>query len=110
MKPGATGRTGRSLELLAEVAKDAERALRTVEQDDQLAAEAAIAEAARLLREIVGQEFEVEDNEVPRPRRGRRTRQIVSAHDPEMRHGRKTPARRFTGYKLHAAAAAERRC
>jgi IS5 family transposase len=24
-----------------------------------------------------------------------------------MRHGRKTPARRFTGYKLHAAAAAE---
>ena len=95
------------MELLAEVARDAERALRAVEEDDELAADAAIAEAARLLREIVGQEFEVEDDEVPRPRGGRRRRQIVSAHDPEMRHGRKTPARRFTGYKLHAAAAAE---
>ena len=95
------------LELLAEVARDAERALRAVEEDDELAAVAAIAEAARLLREIVGQEFEVQDDEVPRPRGGRRGRQIVSAHEPEMRHGRKTPARRFTGYKLHAAAAAE---
>ena len=58
------------------------------------------------MREIIGQEFEVKDDEVPRVRGGRRGRQIVSAHDPEMRHGRKT-ARRFTGYKLHAAVAAE---
>jgi Transposase DDE domain len=93
--------------LLAEVARDAERALRAVEEDAELAADAAIAEAARLLREIVGQEFEVEDDEVPRPRRGRRTRRIVSAHDPEMRHGRQTAARPFSGYKIHAAAAAE---
>src|SRR5215217_2292870 len=92
--------------LLAEVARDAVRALRAVEEDEELAAEAEIAEAARLLREIVGQEFEVEDDEVPRPRRGCR-RQIVSAHDPEMRHGRQTAARPFTGYKIHAAAAAE---
>jgi hypothetical protein len=95
------------MELLAEVAIDAERALRAVAEDDELSEDETIAEAARLLREIVGQEFEVEDDEVPRPRGGRRTRQIVSAHDPEMRHGRKTPSRRFTGYKLHAAAAAE---
>jgi transposase len=95
------------MELLAEVARDAERALRAVERDDELAADAAVAEAARLLREIVGQEFEVEDDEVPRPRRGSRRRQIVSAHDPEMRHGRTTAARGFTGYKLHAAAATE---
>jgi transposase len=85
--------------LLAEVARDAERALRAVEEDDELIEAERIAEAAGLLREIVGQEFEVQD-EVPRPRQGRRTRQIVSAHDAEMRHGRKTPARRFTGYKL----------
>jgi transposase len=95
------------MELLAAVAKDAVRALRAVEEDDELIAVHEVAEAATLLREIVGQEFEVEDEEVPRPRRGRQTRQIVSAHDPEMRHGRKTPARRFTGYKLHAAAATE---
>jgi transposase len=93
--------------LLAEVARDAERALRAVEQDDELIAADEVAEAARLLREIVGQEFEVDDDEVPRPGRGRRTRRIVSAHDPEMRHGRTTAARGFSGYKLHAAAAAE---
>src|SRR6516165_10269688 len=67
------------MKLLAEVAQDAERGLRAVEEDD----------------------------EVPRVRGGRRTRQIVSAHDPEMRHGRKTPSRPFTGYKLHAAADAQ---
>ena len=43
----------------------------------------------------------------PRPRHGRRSRQIISAHDPEMRHGRKTNARRFTGYKLHVATDAQ---
>ena len=95
------------MELLAEVARDAERALRAVEADEQLLAASAIVEAARLLREIIGQEFAVADDDVPRVRGGRRGRQIVSAHDPEMRHGRQTSARRFTGYKLHAAAASE---
>jgi transposase len=93
--------------LLSDVATDAERALQAVEREDELASEEAVAEAAKLLREIVGQEFEVSDDEVPRVRRGRRTRQVLSAHDPEMRHGRKTAAKPFTGYKLHAAAAAE---
>ena len=59
--------------------------------------------SARLLREIVGQEFEpTDEDECPRPR-GRRGRQIISAEDPEMRHGRTTAARPFTGYKIHAA-------
>ena len=92
--------------LLAEVATDAARALHAVETDAELIAAEEVAEAARLLREVIGQEFEVGDDEVPRVRRGRR-RQIVSAHDPQMRHGRKTPAKQFTGYKLHAAGATE---
>jgi len=95
------------MELLAEVARDAERALRAVEADEELMAAPEAAEAASVLREIIGQEFEVADDDVSRVRGGRRGRQIVSAHDPEMRHGRQTSARRFTGYKLHAAAASE---
>ena len=95
------------MELLAEVAGDAERALRAVEADEQLQAAWKIAEAASVLREIIGQEFAVADDDVPRVRAGRRVRQILSAHDPEMRHGRQTSSRRFTGYKLHAAAASE---
>jgi transposase len=94
--------------VLVAVATDAQRALGAVERDDELLADAAVGEAVRLLREIVGQEFDAADDEhAPRPRRGRSTRQIISAHDPEMRHGRKTSARRFTGYKLHAASAAD---
>jgi transposase len=92
--------------LLVEVATDAQRALQVVEDEPQLPADDAVGEAARLLREIVGQEFDTTgDEDGPRPRHGRQTRQIISAHDPEMRHGRKTNARRFTGYKLHAATA-----
>ena len=73
-----------------------------------LVADEAVSAAAGLLREIVGQEFDTADDErAPRPRHGRRSRQIISAHDPEMRHGRKTNARRFTGYKLHVATAAQ---
>src|SRR3954451_13295242 len=93
--------------LLVEVAVDAQRALGAVEARAELANDETVAEATRLLREIVGQEFDTTDDEAPRPRHGRRTRQIISAHDPEMRHGRKTNARRFTGYKLHAATASK---
>src|SRR5947207_8590727 len=77
------------MEILAEVARDAERAIRAVEADDELSAADEVAAAARLLREIVGQEFEVSDDEVPRVRAARWLRPIVSTHDPEMRHGRK---------------------
>lgn len=94
--------------MLVEVATDAQRALGAVECDDELVADGAVGEAVKLLREIVGQEFDTADDEqAPQPRHGRQSRQIISAHDPEMRHGRKTSARRFTGYKLHAAAAAD---
>jgi transposase len=94
------------MQLLAEVATDAARALRAVEADAELMAADEIAEAARVLGEIIGQEFDIAKDEVPRVRRGRR-RHIVSAHDPEMRHARKTPAQQFTGYKLHVSAAVQ---
>ena len=93
--------------ILVEVAADAQRALRAVECDQDLADDETVAAAAGLLGEIVGQEFELAGDDGPRPRHGRRMRQIISAHDPEMRHGRKTNARRFTGYKLHVATDAQ---
>src|SRR4051794_2456501 len=93
--------------MLVEVAVDAQRALAAVAQHPELIADQAVGAAAGLLGEIVGQEFELAEGEQPRPRHGRRPRQIISAHDPEMRHGRKTNARRFTGYKLHIAVDAQ---
>jgi transposase len=95
------------MELLREVALDAARALRAVEEEDELIEDERVAAAARLLREIVGQEFELADDELPRPRGGRRSRRILSAEDPEMRNARSSAARPFTGYKIHAAADVE---
>jgi hypothetical protein len=92
--------------LLAAVARDAERALRAVEEDDELIADEQVAEAARLLREIVGQEFEVEDGEVPRVRRA--AGRARSSPPTTPRCATAAPPRRSdTGYKLHAAAVAE---
>jgi transposase len=90
--------------MLTRVAEDAERALRAVEQADGLLADEGVGEAQRLLRELVGQDFDVDSDGVPRLHRGTRRERILSVHDPEMRHGRKSQQQRFDGYKLSAAA------
>ena len=89
--------------MLTRVAEDAERALQAVEQADGLLADEQVAAAQRLLRELIGQDFEFDDG-VPRLHRGTRSDRILSVHDTEMRHGHKSKAQRFDGYKLHAAA------
>jgi hypothetical protein len=88
--------------MLTRVAQDAERALRAVEQADGLLAEEPVAEAHRLLRELVGQDFDIDEDGVPRLHRGTRPDRVLSVVDPEMRHGRKSQHRRFDGYKLAA--------
>ena len=90
--------------MLTRVAEDAERALRAVERADGLLAEDAVREAHSLLRELVGQDFDVDEAGVPRLHRGTRQDRIISTVDPEMRHGRKSKHQRFDGYKLSAAA------
>lgn len=92
--------------LLREVAEDAERALQAVEREPGLSDEEMVSDARSLLREIVGQEFAVDEEGVPKLRRPKDPGRVLSAHDPEIRHGRKTPAKRFAGFKLHAAATA----
>lgn len=94
-------------QLLTRVAQDAERALQAVESVPELAQAEAVAEAARLLRELIGQDFELDEDDRPRLRRGTAKDRILSVHDPEMRHGRKSERQRFDGYKIHAAAATE---
>jgi transposase len=89
--------------MLTRVAEDAERALQAVERADELLAEEAVAAAHRLLRELVGQDFDVDETGVPRLHRGTRADRIISTVDPEMRHGRKSQHQRFDGFKLSAA-------
>jgi hypothetical protein len=47
-----------------------------------------VAAAHGLLRELIGQDFEVDQDGVPRLHRGTRQDRIISTLDPEMRHGR----------------------
>ena len=90
--------------LLTGVAQDAERALRAVARVAELAQRGPVAEAAALLSELIGQDFGLDEDEVPRLRHGTAKQRILSVHDPEMRHGRKSERQRFDGYKIHAAA------
>lgn len=90
--------------MLTRIAEDAERCLRAVERTPDLLDAEPVREAWELWRELVGQDFDVDDEGVPRLHRGTRQGRIVSAHDPEMRHGRKSESQRFDGFKLHAAA------
>ena len=89
--------------MLTRVAEDAERALVAVEHADGLLDDDRVADAHRLLRELIGQDFDVDDDGVPRLYRGTRADRIISVVDPEMRHGRKSQHQRFDGFKLSAA-------
>jgi Transposase domain (DUF772) len=64
--------------MLTRVAQDAERALRAVEQADGLCVDERVAEAQRLLRELIGQDFDIDQDGVPRLHRGTRPGRIVS--------------------------------
>ena len=59
--------------------------------------------AFELLGELIGQDFDVDDDDVPRLHRGTRPGRIISTIDPEMQHGRKSSSQRFDGFKLSAA-------
>jgi transposase len=90
-------------QMLTRVAQDAERALQAVQCADGFLEDERVGEAHRLLRVLIGQDFDVDDDGVPRLHRGTRADRIVSVVDPEMRHGRKSSNQRFDGYKLSAA-------
>jgi IS5 family transposase len=74
-----------------------------------------IEKASRLLNRLISQDTEpdpdpsrkTEDGSVThngvRIRKGVTVERIVSVHDPEMRHGRKSASKRFDGYKLSLA-------
>ena len=81
-----------------------QRALLAVEQADGLLERRGRSKRrSLLLEELIGQDFDVDEDDVPRLHRGTRPGRIISAIDPEMRHGRKSQHQRFDGYKLSAA-------
>jgi Transposase DDE domain/Transposase domain (DUF772) len=90
--------------MLTRVAQDAQRALVAVEQADGLLCDEQVKTAHDMLRELIGQDFEIDQDGVPKLHRGTASGRIISTIDTEMRHGRKSRHQRFDGYKLSASA------
>jgi hypothetical protein len=89
--------------MLTRVAQDAELAARAVEHTGGLLKHEPVKAAHGLLRELIGQDFQADDDGVPRLRRGTAAGRVISTVDTEMRHGRKSQHQRFDGFKLSAA-------
>jgi hypothetical protein len=64
---------------------------------------AAMAQAVKLLSTVVGQDIEQGEDGRFRILRGVAKERVISTVDPETRHGHKTAARSFDGYKGHIA-------
>jgi len=62
-----------------------------------------VSQAAQLLATVVGQDLERREDGVFRIVRGVAKDRVISTVDPEARHGHKTAARGFDGYKGHVA-------
>jgi hypothetical protein len=63
----------------------------------------AVAEAARLVAAVVGQDLEQDTDGRFRVARKVAADRVISTVDPDARHGHKTSARGFDGYKGHAS-------
>ncbi len=63
-----------------------------------------VSEAAQLLASVLGQDLDETDDGVFRIARRVAKDRIISTVDPDARHGHKTSARGFDGYKGHLAA------
>jgi hypothetical protein len=92
---------------LAEIVADADRVLEQARvARGALAAgsaeDTAVAEAARLLSRVLCQDVERRESG-PVIRVGTAPDRVVSVHDPEMRHGRKSARKRFDGHKAAVA-------
>jgi hypothetical protein len=88
---------------LGEIVTDADRLLeqaRVARTDLEAgsAAEATLVEAAGLLSRVLQQDVE-RSSDGPAITEGVAKDRLVSVHDPEMRHGRKSASKRFDGHK-----------
>lgn len=86
--------------LVDELARDAYAVLAELDGETLVPA---VREAAELLTKVVGQDLEEREDGVFRIARRVAEDRVISTVDPEARHGHKTAARCFDGYKAHIA-------
>lgn len=86
--------------LIDALARDGEAVLAALED---VPLTAPLTEAATLLATVLGQDLEVEPDGRMRIARRVAPDRVISTVDPDTRHGHKTSARSFDGYKGHVA-------
>lgn len=86
--------------LVAELAADAHACLAVLDGRDL---DVEVTRIAELLATVVGQDLEQTEDGAFRIKRGVAKDRVISTVDPDARHGHKTAARGFDGYKGHAA-------
>jgi hypothetical protein len=92
-------------QLLTEIVQDGRRLLsqaEKVKQDHPKQAEAIETDAA-LLRRLITQDVAEQPGGGWQVKSGTEKDRVVSVHDPEMRHGRKSASKRFNGHKAAVA-------
>jgi len=92
---------------LGEIVADADRLLEQARVarsglEPGSAAEATLVEAAGLLSRVLVQDVE-RSSDGPALKQGVAKDRLLSVHDPEMRHGRKSASKRFDGHKAAVA-------
>jgi len=87
-------------QLIDSRANDAWRALATLDGQEL---DPQVTEAAKLLATVVGQDLEEDEDGLFHIARKVAKDRVISTVDPDARHGHKTGARGFDGYKGHAA-------
>jgi transposase len=98
-------------EFLAGIVSDANRLLRLADEALASLAEGEVGQerivrAAELMKQLISQDVECSGGKATLKEGVARDR-IVSVHDPEMRHGRKSSSKRFDGHKAAIAVDAE---
>jgi hypothetical protein len=86
--------------LVNDLVRDANQTLHIVQTHDGAAPSAELVAAITLLATVVGQDIETAHDRFV-IRQGVAENRIISTVDPDTRHGRKTSARGFDGYKGH---------
>src|SRR6266700_1131978 len=92
---------------LAEIVADADQLLDLVRGTraglvENSAEDKELVAAAEVLARILAQDLERDDHG-PRLKQGVAPDRLISVHDPEMRHGRKSSSHRFNGHKAQVA-------
>lgn len=92
-------------QLLEELVKDALQIVKTAREYKGLKGD--LVQAINLLERVATQDVTIDQDDKVEMTKGTAKDRVISVHDPDMRHGRKTTSKKADGYKSHILTAGE---